>query len=548
MISYRKKITWPTIPNAVWWFLWGGLAFRTGAAWRLPTGFDEVYYYIYSRHLNWSYFDHPPVVAITTGVGWWLTDIVVPLTIRLGALGLYTLSLLLLYVLAERLFDRKTGVLAVALASVTPLFWTTFGLLTAPDNGLILFWTLTLLIAVYEFIPADVSQLASAPAIPYHPSSRIVLFGLTLGLACLSKYHGFMLGLGLVGFCLTSNRTRKALWSPWAALALIVFGLTLTPLWFWNSQHEWISFRFHLGMRFEGGEPSSYRVLDALGTWLLGIGYLFPSIGFPLWLHTGRSLWQLIKYWITPPTAAIEAVNRDRIALILWVSLPIALGFTLLGGKQAIYPAWPAPGFWGMTLLLAHSASHWRPRTVKRWLTGTALVLGTLAIVALLHLSLGLLQKPGNYSLFGGFVPVEQDGSTSLLDTVQLRSRIASSPELMQAIQATGFIFTDEFYLSAYVDMALQPLTQRPVTCFSQDPRGFAFWNTPETWVGQDALYITLASLHRDRIALVNEFQPFFQRLEPLQEIQLTRGGAVTETVLVYRADAMQKPYDYPYP
>ena len=356
------------------------------------------------------------------------------------------------------------------------------------------------------------------------------------------------MGLGLVGFCLTSNRTRKALWSPWTALALLVFGLTLTPLWVWNSQHEWISFRFHLGLRFEGGEPSPYRVLDALGTWLLGIVYLFPSIGFPLWLNTGRSLWQQIQAWVNPPSTAVEAVARDRVALILWVSLPIALGFTLLGGKQAIYPAWPAPGFWGLTLLLAHTASHWRLRTVKRWLAGTGLVLGTLVIVALLHLSLGLLQKPGNYSLLGGFVPVEQDGSTSLLDTVQLRARVANSSELMQAIQATGFIFTDEFYLSAYVDMALQPLTQRPITCFSQDPRGFAFWHAPATWVGQDALYITLASLHADRTALVDEFLPFFQALKPLQEIQLTRGGTVTETVLVYQADTMQIPYDYPYP
>ncbi|NER82900.1 MAG: 4-amino-4-deoxy-L-arabinose transferase [Leptolyngbya sp. SIO1D8] len=547
------KIARPVIPKVVWWWLGGGLGCRAVVATLLPAGFDEVYYYLYSRHLNWSYFDHPPIVALTTGIGWWLTGTIAPLTIRAGALGLYTLTLVLLYWLADYLFDAKTGIIAVAIASISPLLWITFGTLTAPDNGLIVFWTLTVLIAAYEFIPGQASALAPAKAIAYQPSYRIALLGLTLGLACLSKYHGFVLGLGLVGFCLTCDRTRKALWSPWTALALLTFLLTLLPLWAWNSQHDWISFRFHLGMRFDGGpsnsgEANPYRILDAFGTWLLGIVYLFPTIGFPLWWRTGRSLVQQIRDWIQPPFTAKEAVIRDRTALILWVSLPIALGFTLLGGKQAIYPAWPAPGFWGLLLLLAHAASSWRLQTLRRWLSGTGLVLGTLVFVALLHLSLGFLQKPSHYALFGGFIAPEQDGSTALLDVGQLRARVADDPKLTQVFQETDFIFTDEFYLSGYVDMALYPLAQLPMTCFSQDPRGFAFWHDPDTWIGQDALYITLASLHPDLDELAAEFQPYFQTLESLQKIPLTRGGAATETVLFYRAAGMQQSYVYPYP
>jgi len=542
------KNSWLTFPNAVWWWLLGGLGVRLVVAIVLPVGFDEVYYYAYSQHLNWSYFDHPPIVALTAGIGGWLTGAITPLTIRLGALVLYSFSLGLLYRVAVRWFDARTASLAVAIASVAPILWLAFGTLVSPDNGLIFFWTLTLLIAVDEFFPVAVAP-AAAQTVDYRPSWRIALFGFTLGLACLSKYHGFMLGLGLVGFCLTCDRTRKALWSPWTALSLLVFVLTLLPLWYWNSQHEWISFRFHLGMRFEGsGAPNPYRPLDAVGTWLLGIGYLFPTIGFPLWWHTGRSLWRQFRGWVQPAITAGEVIERDRTRLILWISLPIALGFTLLGGKQNIYPAWPAPGFWGLTLLLAYGASHWRSRTVRRWLGGSSRVLAALMLVALLHLSVGLLQKPGNYSPFGGLVPVAQDGSTSLLDTMQLRSRVAQSPDLLKALKSTDFIFTDEFYLSAYVDMALHPLTSPSITCFSQDPRGYALWYDPQTWVGQDALYVTLASLHPDRETLVEEFRPYFGSLERIQEIPLMRGGAVTETVLVYRAVNMQRSYPYPYP
>ncbi|NEQ47329.1 MAG: phospholipid carrier-dependent glycosyltransferase [Leptolyngbya sp. SIOISBB] len=543
------KLFVPQISRAVWWWLGGGFLFRLVVATFLPVGFDEAYYYLYSRHLAWSYFDHPLLVALTTGIGWWPLGTGSALTIRVGALLLYVLSLLLLYVTARHLFDERTGVLAIAIGSIAPIFWIAFGVLTSPDNSLIFFWTLTLLLAAWEFIPDRFSSTSSLRKATYQPTYRIALIGLTVGLACLSKYHGFILGAGLVGFCLTSDRTRKVLWSPWLLVSLLLFLITLTPLWWWNYGNDWFSFRFHLFLRFEGdGEPNPYRILDALGTWGLGLLYLFPTIGLPLWWSTGRALLERIQTIIQPPMSAGERVARDRIALILWLSLPIALGFTLLGGKQAIYPAWPAPGFWGMTLLLAHSASTWSGRTVRRWLGGTAIFLGTLALVALLHLNVGLLQKPSNYALLGGLVPIEQDGSTTLLDVGQLRSRFARSPELMAALAEADFVFTDEFYLSGYVDMALYPLAQKPLTAFSQDPRGFAFWHEPETWMGQDALYLTLNSLHPDPAELVAEFQPYFAMVNTVGEIPLTRGGIEADTVLIYQMNDMQRAYEYPYP
>jgi len=40
-----------------------GLLFRCVIAFWLYPGFDEAYYYLYSLHLDWSYFDHPVLVA-----------------------------------------------------------------------------------------------------------------------------------------------------------------------------------------------------------------------------------------------------------------------------------------------------------------------------------------------------------------------------------------------------------------------------------------------------------------------------------------------------
>ena len=75
--------------------------------------FDEAYYYLYSLHLDWSYFDHPLLVALTTGFGPWLTGVVSQFTIRLGTLIGYTGSLLLLYLTCRRLFSPKAAYLTL---------------------------------------------------------------------------------------------------------------------------------------------------------------------------------------------------------------------------------------------------------------------------------------------------------------------------------------------------------------------------------------------------------------------------------------------------
>ncbi|MEM8545868.1 MAG: glycosyltransferase family 39 protein, partial [Cyanobacteria bacterium P01_H01_bin.119] len=371
--------------RVVIWLL-GGLLFRTICALFLFPGFDEAYYYLYARNLAWSYFDHPLIVALTTRLGLSLTGSISQFTIRIGALLLYTASLYLFYKLAVRLFSVRAGLIALAIATVTPLFNISFGILTSPENGLIFFWTASLYCAVAEFFPPSrrLATGASAEAQrhykSYQPSYRLAILGVLLGLTCLSKYHGFVLALGILGFLLTSPRHRAGLRSPWMVTALGAFLITLFPLWFWNAQYDWISFRFQLFMRFSGG-GSAFNPLNAvlglLGTWAMGVGYLFPTVALPLWWVTLKSLNQQRDRFSRRSFSTEESLWFDQQALILWTSLPVMLGFTLLGGVTQILPAWPAPGFWGMTLLLAHHTSLWQRRArrrIRRWIGGTGAV------------------------------------------------------------------------------------------------------------------------------------------------------------------------------
>lgn len=531
------------------------------AIWLYP-GFDEAYYFLYTLHLDLSYFDHPPLVALTTGFGSWLTGEISQFTIRLGTLILHTGSLFLLYLTGARLFSPLAGIFALASASLVPIFQIGFGVLTLPDNPLIFFWTASLYCASWEFFPNKQEK--------YQPSYLLAILGLLVGLACLGKYHGFILGLGLIGFCLTT-RYRIALISPWTLLGLGLFFLAISPILIWNSQHEWVSFRF----QSQRGIPSGgYNFLDLFVTFLTGIAYLFPTLGLPLWWVSLKSLLSNLHAKPHQPKAKRSVSrreekkanplrlsvlarqkfinlthNRERETLILWVSLPLILGFTWLGGYKQILPTWAMPGFWGATLLLGQAAANWtiaHPRWVRRWLWGTGITLSSLLLFALLHMTTGTLQKSSQYALFGGFVTPEDDPSIQIFDIQQLRQGFATSPLLLSALQNSSFVFTNRYYLAGQIGMALAPVAPTPMTTLDRDLRGFAFWSTADQWLGKDALYVT-NNLFIQEQKFLDRYNLYFQSIEKIGTVPIRRGGAVIDTFHVYKAKNLLKPYPRPY-
>lgn len=532
----------------------GGLVFRTIIATFLPAGFDEAYYFLYTQHLDWSYFDHPPAVAWTTGVGIWLTGTATPFTMRLGALSLFTGCLWLLYATGRQLFGERVGFLSCAIASLTPLFMLSFGILTAPDNVLMFFWSLALYLCSREFFPANKK--------PYQPTPKLVWISLCIGLACLGKYHGFILGLCLVGFCLTSARCRWTLFSKWLWLGVLVFAVTVFPIFYWNAQHDWISFRFQLGDRFAeyDADPNRFSIAALLGAIASQVGYLFPSIALPLWFVSFKTLAKRVHQHSDRLTtkmsspAPIEQLNREKTNFLLWSGLPVAVLFTLVGGYTHTFPAWTAPGLWSLTILLGHAAKKWALSSVNRWLKSTGWIVGTLLMFALAHITLGTLQKPSDYAIFGGVISAEADPSTGLIDAMQLRQLLSASPEFRDAIATSSFVVTREYWLSGYLAMAMpndvvladaDSRTNLPVTSFTVDPRGHAFWFNPKAYLGKNALLISFADVSQSEV--LSEISPYFESVTPLTELSTLRGNEPTETFYLYQASNLLKPYPYPY-
>lgn len=545
--------------------LWG-LLFRTFCAVYLNTGFDEAYYYLYTQNLNLSYFDHPPLVALTAGIGVWLTGAVTPFTIRIGGVLLYTGTLIFVYLTSRRLFSDRAATLTLAIFTTIPIFQIAFGILTLPDNALMFFWAACLWVAAIEFFPKPdqpTSQLKNDQLI-YQPTYRLALIGLCVGLAFLGKYHGVLLGGGLVLFCLLSRRHRPALFSGWTLAAIALFAITISPVLIWNAQHEWASFRFQGGRAV----PSTgYNFERLLVTFLVAVGYLFPSFGFPLWWTslraTGRSVKSIIRAIRQPQSKSSELSELDdlpspdsalldqKYLLILCVSVPIFFGFTFLGGFIQILPAWPMPGFFGATLLLGERASRLqikRPQFIRNWLWGSGVVILPLILIGLLHVHLGIAQKGGNAAIAGGFWEAKDDPSTQMIDIEQLRRAFVDSPMLQSELAKADFVFSNNFFVAGQLGMAIEPLGKK-VTCFDEDLRGFAYWSKATDFVGKSSLYITSELFLKDERypQPLDKYQGYFQSLEKIADIPLTRGGQVVQVFPVYRASPMLKPYPRPY-
>jgi Dolichyl-phosphate-mannose-protein mannosyltransferase len=494
----------------------------------LNPGVDEAYYYLVTLHPDWSYFDHPPLVTVTTGIGVWLTGQVTQFTIRIGTLILYTGSLLFLYLAVLRLYTLQIAISTLAIASAIPIFQVAFGVLTTPETPLLFFWAGSLWLAVQEFFDYRA----------YHPSFRLTLLCLTVGLACLGKYHGFILGLGLISFCLFSPNYRRALTARWFLIGIPIFLLTISPIIAWNISHHLFSLRL-----------PSIQIDQLFKTLPINLLYLFPAFSLPLlWAIIRTSIQQLrnMHWWQNPSNRVFKNEwDLEKRALILWISLPLILGFTFITSDREILPASQMIGFWSATILLAERVSITRRnaavRIPYRWFFSSLGVIILLSSIALAHVTIGSLQSPGKSAILPLF-PIATDPSTQIFDIQQLRQGIINNSTLNSALKQADFVFTNRYYLGGQIGMAIEPIFHKPLTCFDADLRNFAFWSQPDQWLGKNAIYISSEQAEADLDAK-NRYPGYFAKLTKLGEVPIQRGGETIQVFSIYQADRMLKPF-----
>lgn len=224
--------------------------------------FEEAQYWLWSRVPDWSYYSKPPLVAYVNLISSHIFG-VSHLGIRINAVMAGFLIGLILYKLAEDLYDDRRIAFFSSLSLIAfPYFWIISFFFTT-DSLLILFWVLSLWLGWR--------------AVTVNPGYRWLL-ALSVGFGILSKYT--MLFFWPL-FLLFVIRYHRPLFRSFILPTLISL-LFILPMIIWNYQHDWITAR-HLFQLAGGGQPAfdGVKSFRHLGEYILGQYGLF-ILFFPL--------------------------------------------------------------------------------------------------------------------------------------------------------------------------------------------------------------------------------------------------------------------------
>lgn len=330
---------------------WVVLLLAHGARFLLAPFFDlvpqEAYYFLYSRHLAMSYFDHPPALALILRG---FTEILgkSELTLR-AAMFCTTAATLLLWLDLARKQLPQTWTFAAGWLVPTSMVTVT-SLISTPDVPLLLFWSLTL------------HQLHRA--LFEEKNLSWLLAGLSMGLAFDSKYTAIFLPLGLFLFLTLSKPHRFWLNTVWPYAALLLALVATLPVLVWNAQHGFASFLFQTTHRAETAAGFGIKwLLHLLLTQsvLLGIPLLLLLLGLAL------RPWRLV-----PEAPAYR---------MFWAAffLPMFLGFLGISWVSLVKPNWLLPAYLTGILWVSDSFG-------KRWHTAHFLGLGLIHLLGVFQL------------------------------------------------------------------------------------------------------------------------------------------------------------------
>ncbi|MHC5538902.1 glycosyltransferase family 39 protein [Singulisphaera rosea] len=501
-----------TSRQALWLLIVISALFRMAWSSGLGLGNDEAYHYLFSVHPDWSYFDHPPMLALVERLGIALCGgVVSAFSLRLGFILLFAGSTWLMASLASRIYGPRAGFLAALALNVTAYLSVAAGSFALPDGPLLFFWLLTL------------DSLVRAFENPTKNSPWVAV-GLAWGGAMLSKYHAVFLPLGTVVYLVVEPQARRILRTPGPYVAMVLGLLAFAPVLFWNAIHGWASFAFQ-GGRALGG--LAFRPDTLLAAILGPVVYLLPWI----WASLVLILFRKGKSFREPVGESRPTAER---LLYCQAVVPLVV-FLAVACTRPLLPHWTLVAFLSLFPMLGQVWSLRSPRLSTRWIL-IATLPPVIATLVLAQARLGIFQVGGHGTL--GLLRVSRDPTLDLYGWDQIGREL----ERRGLLDRPGtFLFTSAWYYSGHLGFETRQ-SKTPVLCYnSWDARSFSYWSRPRDWIGQDGILVSF----NDRLAEPGCYERFFSKIEPLGTFDVERAGAPVRRVRFFRCVRQIEPFPF---
>ncbi len=453
---------------------------------------DEAHYWVYSKFLDLSYYDHPPVIGYIVKL---FTDIfgTNEFAVRFPSVLIFIFSSWIIFLATRKIFEEKVAFITIVLLNILPVFSFLGAVVTIPDSPLSLFWALSF----YIFITI----------IQNNKKYYWYLLGFIIGFALLSKYTAILIFPSIILFLICSKEHRFWLKQKELYISMIIAFLCFAPVILWNLQNNWASFGFQLQHGFGKTLPdfSATLFFRSIGA---QAGYVSPL----LFLFYCYAIYKSVKeYYFS---------KNISILFVISFSLPTLFFFNSIATFNEILPHWPAMGYLILTIYIAYvTINSWNNLKFRKFMyiaCAFALLMNILVPVQAIFKPLSVepflkMFSQNTVDKYG--IPQSEviDVTNDLRGWDELATKIN---EIYSQYPQDNkpFVFTHKSYLASQIYFCVPDIR---VYCLSDKIDAYDLWQRDLSNLnGKDGLFITSNMFTFRNYASVYPFEEFEEKIE----------------------------------
>jgi hypothetical protein len=314
---------------------------------------DSAYYWLWGQHLDWSYYDHPPLNAwmhsfFATIFGKSRFVLRLPNLVSSGII-FYTYYCLIRYLYGKQV--RAAFGIVIACVFASPIYFVYMMLLAWQDQ-----WLIALsLVASYQFIRFFDQYMADRRGVSW----RLYFGAVCLGMAVLAKYTAVLMGISALVVIIAHKPLQRLLSDYRLYVAIGLALLAILPIVYWNMQNNWISFQYYFDRTLNFDRTSGglqFNIVEMLGFWGFSVLIFSPVLSWSLWrigwqnplCGSQSSYWPMAIALFVVSTGTISIVALLKVSHFYWNILAYLLLLPLLPAfflqtKQVVAPALNQP-------------------------------------------------------------------------------------------------------------------------------------------------------------------------------------------------------------
>jgi 4-amino-4-deoxy-L-arabinose transferase-like glycosyltransferase len=284
---------------------------------------DEAQYWLWSLKPDWGYYSKPPVVAWLIAASTWLAGSDNPLAVRMTAPLLHFGTALMIYALAQRLYDQRVAFWSAVVYATLPGVWVS-AVIISTDAPLLFCWS----IALYAFVRArEPARQTSGRARWWW------LVGIACGFGLLSKYAMayWMISALLYLAVYRDERPHLRRFAGAMALALLIYA----PNFLWNFAHGFVSYH----------HTEANAALS---------GPLFHPTNFLAFFGSQLGVFGPVLFGALLVCAALtrRTLIASREAMLAFFAFPTLAMMLIVSFLSRAEPNWSAPTYLSATVLV----------------------------------------------------------------------------------------------------------------------------------------------------------------------------------------------------